>query len=310
MTEEAKGAAPAGAAEVKADPKPAPEAPAAKPEPAAAKPEPAAAKPEASAKPPKAEAAAKSEPKQPRRLEDDEDPDGEDEHELLTLTSKALNSRMARASKREQKAIFDKLGVKDLAELEKLAARTKALEEQEEKRRRESLDEKARLAEDLKKLKGERDTAVREARDLRNSAVIEREEAAIVRLAEQHVKPRYVKYLLADLRDHLRTEYTAAQLKELSDDSKQKEKVLGKWFAARAADDPSWGKDYDPKAAAEAAEKDKRVEKVTNGADTRSRPAQGNSGQASGPKTFAPGKPNSYTAQEARAEAKRQGFNW
>jgi hypothetical protein len=267
--------------------------------PAEVKAEPAK-QPEAKAAPEgKKEPKAASDSKRTRLAGDDEIPDDAD---LLEMSPTALKQRLNRATKKELKAQF---GTDDIDQIKKDLAEVKSLREEKEKARREKLDKEARMSEDLKKAKADARAAKAEARSVKMERVIDEEERSIVALAEKHLKPKYVKYVLPELRKFLLSEYSPKELEDIS--GAKREKLLDKFFADFAEkEDPSWAKDHDPaKAAAEAKE---AKPKINSGADARNRPSPASSNDTA--KTFAPGKANSMTRGEARAEARRLGYSW
>jgi hypothetical protein len=264
--------------------------------------EPAKAPPPAAQakEPPKAEAATPAKVKAaeestktaPARhaLKDDEDVP--DTAELLEMSAKALNGRLARHTKKQ---LRDHFGTDDIAEIKAKIDRLQELESKEEERRRADLSEKEKLAEDLKKSNARADAA-----EQRHQAAISRQEIVesdvrIKEIAREHidmgdydyVSTKFAQYLVAECSD--------------KDMGKMTDKVIDKWFQDFAKEKPKFAKAT--AASADVAPPAKVM--LDNGASPKRPDAAAVSGQA-GAKTAKPGQPNSMT----KKEISDMGYRW
>lgn len=249
----------------------------------------------AKAEPAKAKAAveqepAKAAPAQARRaLKDDEDvPDTAD---LLELSAKALNGRLARHTKKQ---LRDQFGTDDFGEIKAKLDRLSELESKEEERRRADLSEKEKLAEDLRLANDRAESADRKYQDAVEQRMVDQEDSRIKDIAGEFVKMKHYKHVSRDLAEHLLSEYSEKALAKVTDAQ------IRKWFASYLEDNPEFAK---AEAAAAAAAPAKAM--MNNGADPKRPDAAATSGQA-GVKTAKPGQPNSMT----KKEISDLGYRW
>jgi hypothetical protein len=232
------------------------------------------------------------EAKQPKKLSGEDD-DIPEEEELLQLSPRALKSRLARASKQQLKEAF---GTDDVDLIKKKLAAGDEYEKKKEE------DRKATLSKE-EKLREERDTAIKEARETRSllevektARIVEKQDGRITRIAEQHLKPKHVSKFLPDLAKALLKAADEGDRKLI----KNEEAWIESWFKQQVEEEPEFGKDFGK--AAEGGEPPKKLPFTNGSSGSRPQPA-GNSGS---PKTGAPGKPNSMSDKEIRD----LGYSW
>lgn len=218
-------------------------------------------------------------------LKDDEDiPDTAD---LLELSAKALNGRLARHTKKQ---LRDHFGTDDITEIKAKIDRLQELESKEEERRRADLSEKEKLSEDLKKSNARADAAERRHQDAVEQRMVDQEDSRIKDIAAEFVKMKHYKHVSRDLAEHLHSEKALAGLKDVA---------IRKWFADYLEENPEFAK-----AEAAAAAPTAKV-MLDNGATPKRPDAAAISGQA-GAKTAKPGQPNSMT----KKEISDMGYRW
>jgi hypothetical protein len=247
------------------------------------------------------ETPASGEPNERKRasLKGDDD-DIPDDADLLELTPRALKSRLTRHSKKELKERF---GTDDPAEITAKLKRLEVLEKEEEERKAANLTEKERLEKERDVQKARADAAELKARTVHEERVFEKQENRLTRLAEKYLDPDYVDLELPKLAKWLKANFSKEQLKTLKD------KDIEPFFAERIEKKPKLSKDY--AASSDKTTKDEKVKKpLNNGADPSERPDPSKSGGAGGPKNYAPGKQDSMSRAEAKAQAAKEGYNW
>ena len=244
---------------------------------------------------PKVEASpapASAKPAASRKLaDDDEIPETDD---LIELSPRALKNRLTRHTSAELKAAF---GTSDMKEIKAKLDRLTDHEAKAEAARRASLDEQTKLKEDLAKERSRATAAEERATAVEENRIFEKQDTQLTKIAEKFIDPDYIDVELTRFAKHLMEEYSESELAKL------KPSQIEKWFEERVAEKPKLSKDYGTETAPAA------KTPLTNGAQSGGRPGQSNSTQMS-TKTFAPGKANSMTSAEARAEARKQGLNW
>lgn len=234
-----------------------------------------------------------TEPKKPKIIsgDDDEIPEGED---LLQMSPRALNARIARASRKQLKDAF---GTDDLDTVKKLVEKAKKTAEKEETER------KARLTE-TERLKEERDAAVRDAADARSqltnaerARIVDRQDTRITRIAEKYLDADYIESEMPRLASDLRKAFKEKDAKLAKDETAW----IEKWFQKRVETKPKLGKDFDTNGGVKP---EPKTATFSNGVNTNGRPNAGSTGLAN--KTAAPGKPNSMSDKEIR----ESGYAW
>lgn len=260
--------------EPKADAKPAKDAPAPKAKEAAPAKEPA-----------KADAPKdKDAPKAPRKLKEDEELD--DEEEIVQLSSRALQSRLLRASRKEKQAMLEALGVKDEDELKAKLAKLAKHDADAEERKRKDMSEKERMEADLKKARTEAEQATFRMRVVVEERAVDQVNDRISKIVLKHVDDEYVEDVIPKLAKKV-SDYIEEHKKDPSDAKIEKmtqEVVATKPRYAREVKVP-----------------------LTNGGRVDAPVAAKEDLTA---KTFATGKPNSMSRAEAAAEARKLGYSW
>jgi ribosomal protein S15P/S13E len=223
--------------------------------------------------------------------DDDEIPDDAD---LLKLSPRALKSRLTRHSKRELKEHF---GTTDLEEIKAKLAKLTEYDEKDKKAKAEAQTKEERLeAEKAEALKA-KEIAEEKLAKSRSRRDFEKTDAAVAKLSEDVINPRYYKFARAELATHLLDTYDSKELKALGEDRNKLGKVVKKWLETFIGENPEIAKKAKP-ADGEALE---------SGTKTESRPS---SKEQPNGKTPAPGKANSMTDMEWRDYKKQNGLNF
>jgi hypothetical protein len=209
--------------------------------------------------------------------------------ELLELSAKALNSRLARHTKKQLRENF---GTDDIVEIKAKISRLQELEDKEEERRRADLSEKEKLEEDLKKERGRAETAERKHQEAIEQRMVDQEDSRIKDIAGEYIKAKHYKHVSRDLAEFLLGEYSEKELANVKDTT------IRKWFKDYLEENPEFAK-------ADAAAAPVAKVPLDNGANVKRPDSAPTSGQASS-KTARPGQPNSYTKQELAS----QGWRW
>lgn len=223
--------------------------------------------------------------------DDDELPDDAD---LFELTPRALKSRLTRHTKKEIKAIF---GTDDVDEIMAKQKRLEALEQAEKKREEETLSATQKLEKERDTEKARADAAEIKARDMAEQRVFDKQENRLTRIADKFLDSDYIEDNLPKLAKWLKRNFTKVELKTLKD------KDIQPFFENLIEKKPKLAKDYDPEKA-----KPKKVP-ADNSVKNNERPAAKGSGEGA-EKTFAPGKPNSMSREEARAAMRKEGYSY
>jgi hypothetical protein len=225
-----------------------------------------------------------------RPLADDEEPRPGEE---LTLTTDALNKRLARANR---KFLKDQFGTDDPEAIKASAKKLAELEAADEERKKAAMTEAERLKLERDQAVERMDAAIERAEQADFDRVVDAEEVELKNVAVEFVKPKFWKTVKVDLAEHLSETYTAEQLDGMKE--AEREKVVRDWMGKYVADNPELA------AKKEAAPPAPPTAPLTNGvsnakgrgADARPAPVI-----ASGPfagKTLRPGLPNSMSKSE------------
>ncbi len=228
------------------------------------------------------------------KLKDDEEiPDNAD---LIELSSKALKGRLTRHTNKELKARF---GTDDFDEIKLKLSRLDELESKEEERRRAALDEATRLQEDVAKANARAEAAELRVKQSQETRMVDKEETRIIKLGANHMDPDEIEDQLPKLARYLKKTFSEKQLAKLKDSD------IEEWFQKRVEEKPKLGKNY---GVVTAPPEEKKPEKkpLSNGLKNEERPTQAKTEE----KTFAPGRANSMTSAEAKANAAKQGLRW
>jgi hypothetical protein len=270
-----------------------------------------ASPPAAKTEPAKPAAVAKTEPAKPNgavtttetverkrvslKGDDDELPDDAD---LFELTPRALKSRLTRHTKKELK---DRFGTDDPDEITAKLKRLESLEAEKKAKEDEELSEK-------EKLKKERDDAVAaktaaetRAQEVHEQRLVDRQDTRMSKIAEKSgVDPDYFDVEFPKLARWLKKNHKKDELAALPD------KEIAAYWKDRLEKKPKLAKDYDAKSAKEA----KPKAPLDNSVRNDERPNANPSGSAGSKRNYAPGKPDSMSRAEAKAEAAKEGYNW
>lgn len=267
-------------------------------EPAKATPEPAKADPAPKAEPAKTEPAqAVGEgPKRARLSPDGEIPDDAD---LLELSRSALDKRLARHSRKELQEHF---GTSDVGEIKKKLDRLGELEKAEEERAKAAMTEIERTKAEMAAEQSKRQELERKVAVMQEKKVVKREEGKITQIVGKHADIADKgdrDYVFKQLARHLRKDFTEEQLQALSKDPAKYEKTINRWAKEFVARKPKFAKEPPVK-----------TEKLSNGVTETDPPKADNKADMNDGKSFAPGRPNSMTREQAKAAAKKLGISW
>jgi hypothetical protein len=223
-----------------------------------------------------------------------EDGDIPDNADLIQLPKAALAKRLERHTRKELKDRFgtdnpDEIKVR----LDKLAEYERTAEEQ----RLAGLSEADRLKEQVAKERQRGDQYKQKYQATVEQHVFAREQGRIESIAGQHIDPQFMEYTLQGLARHLQATYSERELKELPD-----EKIV-EYFQKQVQANPKLARDFAAPTPAP------RVAPLTNGVKDAARPAPP-PGQTPTEKNFSPSAQNAMSRDEARAEARRQGYDY
>lgn len=268
------------------------------PSPAIGQPSPAPqAKPkeeEPKAKPKESEPAVKPKEKRVATLADD-DEDLPEDTELYQMSKKALESRLARHTKRQ---LRERFGTDDLEAIAKDLKDVKVLREEKEERRKEQLTKEQRLEEERQSAIKERDEANARAQKLEDERDVSDVGGRYAALAEDFIAPKFLKkpaareMLFKELAEHLHT-------KTSGDATKVTPAMVKDFWKDYAKENPEYSV------------KPPEVVNVPVNTGARSpgpadgKTAAGADGTAG--KTARPGQPNSMTREEIK---KVHGVRW
>jgi hypothetical protein len=248
-------------------------------------------------------------PKELKRAKLEADGEIPEDADLLELSKSSLKSRLNRHTTSELKKRF---GTDDVDKIKKDLDELATLRKEKDDKRKAELSELDREKEEHAKTKSRAEAAEARARESYELREFDKEDRRVTKIATAHVDPDHVDYEMAKFARYLRKTYTDKELLKL--EGAAFKKVADDYFTQRVKDKPKIGKDYEAKREAEIRQelKDeaagkKKKEHVTNGADTKGRAAPSKTEVSAGPKTFAPGKPNSYSKEEVDAELRRIG---
>lgn len=240
-----------------------------------------------------------------------DDDDIPEEAELLELSKTALTKRLNRHTKAQLKKAF---GTDDIEKIAKDLGDYQKLKSDKEKERQAELSEVERERERANKAEARAKDLEERVRGERTQRRYERYDTRLSRVAESLIDPDYVDAELSRFARHLTDAFDKRQLRRMT--AEQTADELKKFFGQRLKDKPKIAKDYEERRREEIAtelKKEARGERksqaVTNGADHGKKPSQVGNGNGE-QKTFAPGKPNSMSDNEARAEMKRLGISY
>jgi len=209
----------------------------------------------------------------------------------LQLSTEELNERLRRA---KAAALRDVFGTDDAAAIRERLRKAEELEKQAEAARLAQMSE-------IERMKYERDRARQEAIRYRSELaqakereIVREQQSFVERIASRHVNPLYLEEAaIAFARD-------IAQ-RDPREVARYTEKDVARWFQRYVERKPALA----------ASPNARRQQRTPAGAATPPpRPQNQASPQTNGGKTFKPGLPNSMTREEARAEARRLGYQW
>lgn len=239
--------------------------------------------------------------------DDDELPEGA---ELLELSPTALTKRLNRHSKAQLRKAF---GTDDADEIKKKLEKLAELEASEEKRKQAEMSEVERERDLRTKAEQRAQEAEQAAKRERGQRIVERYDGKLQRTAERLLDEDHVGAELDRFARHLRDSFDEKALRRMTPEQTSEE--LKKFLGERIKAKPKIAKDYEERRREEIRAELKKEEKegrktqtVTNGAKLDKKDGEG--GGSGEKKTFAPGKSNSMTDAEARAEMKRLGYSY
>jgi len=199
-----------------------------------------AAPPAAKADAPKAAPVAAKEPvagSEKKVVKIGADGDLPEDADLLELSSKALASRIARATKKELK---DRFGTDDPDEIKGKLDRLAAMEATEEENRRKELSDRERMAEDLRKANEERDSYKRKMEQAEIQRGVQMVTQKCVAIAEKYIDPDYIDSTMERLKAVMNSEWTEADFQQEARALKKMEE----FFKEEIEKKPKLGKDF------------------------------------------------------------------
>jgi hypothetical protein len=210
----------------------------------------------------------------------------------VQLSTSELNDRIARA---KAAAFRDVFGTDDVNEIRSKMQRAEELEKQAEASRLAQMSEVERAKHEAQKARQEATRYRAELARTKEREIVRDQQSVIERLASRHVDSNYIE------------EASVAFARDIANrDPKEVasygEKDISKWFQNYVARKPAFA----------ASPKARRSEVKPASAPTPPpRPATPSNASTNTPaKYFHPGRANSMTAAEAKAEARRLGYSW
>lgn len=227
-----------------------------------------------------------------------------------TVTRSAMLERVDRArkteretAKKEQDAFFmEHYGTTDRAEVAKMRADAKKLEEAAEKRKREEMTEIDRHRADLAKERKLREVAEAESAKLRRRYAHDRQDARIKGIATDHVSDGSADFATWKFAKYV-SELGEEQVKAMD------EKAVAKWFVTFVKDNPSHARAPGDPGKRKPATRKPLTTGPAPGGKPPPTPSGGGTGNLAG-KTPRPGQPNSMNRGELRQHLKQKGLNY
>ena len=224
-----------------------------------------------------------------------EDGDIPDNADLIQMPKSALAKRLERHTRKELKERFGTDNPEEIkAQLEEL----KTFKAQQEEQRLAGLSEAERLKEQLAQERARGDRYKQKHQQTVDQHVYSRENGRIEGIADQHIDPQFKEYALQNLARHLTSTYSERELKDLPDEKIQE------WFRGEVSRNPKLARDF---TGAPPPPPPRQVP-LNNGIGdpARPNPPPGQAGEV----TFSPSAPNALTREQARAEARRLGYDY
>ena len=214
-----------------------------------------------------------------------------DDAELLSLSRKALSSRLDRHTKRELRDRFGTDNPDDIkAKLDKLAV----FEQQEEERRVASLTELDHERELRTAAEKRAEDAEAMAKAVQDAQEIGQADNRIQGILDRHIDPDLKDVVVERFRQHLQS-MSDAEIDAMTDEQ------INQWAVDQVMAKPKWGKAM-PAAVATTAP-------LTNGARTEGVPAPA-AGSRQTATNYSPSAQNAMTPQEARRAAAAEGYRY
>lgn len=232
-----------------------------------------------------------------RLTDDDEDlPQGA---ELFEISAKALDSRLQRASQKEIKKLFDSMGVKDHDELQAKLAAAKAKEEEDEAKRLATLTNEQKLQEERDRYQRERDEWKTKFESAEEQKLIGEAHTRVADIAKKLLDSDYLEDELPRFGRYLAKTYSPEQIDALDD------ATIEKYFTDRIVEKPKLGKDF---GAAPPTPPVLLQRPLTTGPKENMRPTPKKI--QVGQRSFSPRADNPMSREEAKAEARKLGFDY
>lgn len=215
----------------------------------------------------------------------------------IAITTDDLKKRIERSKAAALRSVF---GTEDLAAAKERLAKLAEYEKQAEAERLKTLSEIERANEERARAIAERDAARRDLALARERETMRAQTQTVSRIASEYIRPEALEEASAALRAHV---------------LKTDPKVVAKWTTEDLA---GFFKDYASKkpfmaksgASAAPAAPAQQQHRTPGGAQTPPpRPRQPAPAQGA-QKSLAPGRPDSMSSAEAKAEAARSGYRW
>ncbi len=224
----------------------------------------------------------------------DDDEDLPEDAELYQLSKKALESRLARHTKRQ---LRERFGTDDLDSISKDLKELKVLRDEKEETRKAQLSKEERLQEEKKAADARAQAAEEKATKLEDERDIGQVGDRYARLAKDHINPKFLEKrahreaLFSELATDLHT-------KTGGDATKITNKMVSDFWANYVKENPEFSA------------KPSTVVEVPVNTGTRQAGPTGTTGNVDGAaagKTARPGQPNSMTKEEIK---KAHGVRW
>ena len=214
--------------------------------------------------------------------------------ELLSLSKKALNTRLERHTNRQLRERFGTDNPDEIrAKLDKLAT----FEKQQEEQRLAALTSEQRLQEQVNKERERGDRYKQRYQQTVEQQVFTREQTRIESIATRLVDPQFLQYEFQNLARYLQAKYSEEELKQLPDQK------IEEWFSNRIKEVPKLALDFSTPPPAP------RTAPLNNGPRSNDRPPPPQ-GPQNGPTNYSPSGQNAMSRDEARAKARSEGYDY
>ncbi len=233
-------------------------------------------------------------PQGPQAHQLGDDGDIPENAELLSLSKKALNTRLERHT---NKQLRERFGTDNPDEIKTKLDKLATFEKQQEEQRLAALTSEQRLQEQVNKERERGDRYKQRYQQTVEQQVFTREQTRIESIATRLVDPQFLQYEFQNLARYLQATYSEEELKQLPDQK------IEEWFSNRIKEVPKLARDFSTPPPAP------RTAPLNNGPRSNDRPPPPQ-GPQNGRTNYSPSGPNAMSRDEARAKARSEGYDY